>query len=93
MKMIRKMISVCLVLSMLMGVGLLQAVAENAGMLKPGDTGEAVLVLQERLYELGYTQTELDGVYGAGTESAVIAFQLRNSLLASGIADQTTQAF
>ena len=92
MKMIRKMISVCLVLSMLMGVGLLQAVAENAGMLKPGDTGEAVLVLQERLYELGYTQTELDGVYGAGTESAVIAFQLRNSLLASGIADQTTQA-
>ena len=48
--------------------------------------------MQQRLAELGYTETETDGVYGAGTEKAVGRFQRENSLLVTGIADQTTQA-
>lgn len=60
-------------------------------LLKPGDSGEAVLNLQTKLYDLGYTMTETDGIYGNGTEEAVRRFQLINGLLVTGIADQTTQ--
>ncbi len=59
--------------------------------LQPGDSGEAVLALQTKLYELGYSMTETDGTYGPGTEEAVREFQSRNGLLITGIADQTTQ--
>ena len=69
--------------------------AEQTGdyiLLQPGDKGEAVLKLQERLNTLGYITEESDGFYGPGTEAAVSDFQRANNLLVTGIADQTTQA-
>lgn len=59
--------------------------------LKRGDTGEAVLLLQLRLKELGYNDTETDGTFGEGTEKALCAFQQRNDLLKTGMADAVTQ--
>ena len=90
MKTLRKCLSFVLSL-MLLASAWSNAMAEDWPMLQEGDRGEAVLKLQERLMELGYGETETDGIYGDGTRSAVMAFQLRNGLLATGIADQTTQ--
>lgn len=55
-------------------------------------TGSDVRNLQNRLIELGYLAGTADGVYGAATEKAVIAFQKRNMPYADGIAGPETLA-
>ena len=59
--------------------------------LKSGSKGEAVKELQRRLKELGYYKSTIDGEYGSGTKSAVLAFQKKNGLTQNGIADAATQ--
>lgn len=55
-------------------------------------SGTAALVtLQNRLAELGYPVT-LNGKYDGTTHNAVVAFQQRNNLVISGIANGATQA-
>ena len=44
-----------------------------------------VLILQDALNALGYTNRPLDGIFGGGTENAVRAFQRAVSLTADGI--------
>ncbi len=58
--------------------------------LKRGDKGEAVKELQKRLKELGYYNTVVDSEYGSGTVNAVKAFQKKNGLSQTGIADSAT---
>jgi len=90
MKRIKKLISAVLVLTLVLSVAqVVPAAAE--GTLALGDTGEEVKKLQTRLSELSYDETETDGVFGPGTEKAVAAFQRRNRLLETGMADPTTQ--
>ena len=98
MKKIRKWL--CVLLAAVLALGLLPAAAEEAAglpavfggvtLLREGDSGEAVRALQLRLAELGYTETETDGVYGSGTAAAVTSFQNRNGLLKTGMADRIT---
>lgn len=59
--------------------------------IREGDSGTLVFDLQERLYELGYYSGRVDGRFGAGTTSAVKAFQAANGLSSDGIAGQATQ--
>ena len=59
-------------------------------LLKTGSAGEAVTHLQKRLTELGYYSGEVDGRFGQGTQTAVLAFQQQNSLDADGIAGAAT---
>ena len=59
--------------------------------LKYGDKGTDVKDLQQRLMLLGYYTGKISGNYLNGTQAAISAFQTRNSLEATGIADQTTQ--
>lgn len=59
--------------------------------LQKGDKNADVLKLQERLYQLGYLNSDRDGSFGAKTQTAVKAFQERAGLEASGIADSNTQ--
>ena len=59
--------------------------------LRKGDTGEDVLKVQERLIELGYLTGEATGTFDDETEAALIAFQRRSSLLATGMADRLTR--
>ena len=67
------------------------ALGSDAGeILRPGDTGEAVTRMQQRLIELNYLEGVPTGVYDEATEQAVLAFQRRNSLLATGYADSVT---
>ncbi|MGN1020206.1 MAG: peptidoglycan-binding protein, partial [Aristaeellaceae bacterium] len=59
--------------------------------LREGDTGSAVMNLQYTLYELGYYDADVDGVYGATTKDAVRAFQMQNNLSpVDGIAGNQT---
>ena len=52
--------------------------------LRPGDKGDEVKSVQNRLAELGYYAGSIDGVYGNGTTEAVRFFQARNSLTVDG---------
>lgn len=55
-----------------------------------GSRGDNVVRLQRRLSGLNFFDGTLDGQYGAATEAAVTAFQKRNSLPRTGVADQAT---
>lgn len=59
--------------------------------LASGHTGYAVKALQSRLKELGYYKKAVDGQYGAGTVSAVKAYQKAQKLTQTGKADSRTQ--
>ena len=60
--------------------------------LKKGDEGDAVTALQSALAELDYLEEdEVDGKFGAATESALMTFQRRNGLERDGIADVELQ--
>ena len=62
------------------------------GILTVGAKGEEVKKLQQRLKDLGYLSSKVDGQYGGGTKRAVIAFQRRNGLATDGTAGLETQA-
>lgn len=66
--------------------------AATVQLLRSGSQGEAVRALQTRLQELGYYTDEVDGQFGQGTKSAVMAFQRQNGLDADGIVGAGTQA-
>ncbi|WP_425058176.1 NlpC/P60 family protein [Sporomusa carbonis] len=57
---------------------------EAADVLRQGDTGQEVVFLQERLRQLQYN-VFVDGVFGPGTEAAVMEFQLDNGIASDGI--------
>ena len=59
--------------------------------LRPGDSSTAVTNLQYTLYELGYYDDSINGVYGTTTSDAVRAFQIRNDVSpVDGIAGNKT---
>ena len=58
--------------------------------LKQGSTGSEVKEVQRRLKLWGYYQGSVDGVFGAGTRSAVISFQKKNGLTADGVVGKAT---
>ena len=60
--------------------------------LQMGDHAWAVGLMQQRLMDLGYMASgKVDCVYGAGTATALMAFQARAGLAATGAADIATQ--
>ncbi len=66
--------------------------APTAYLLKTGVKGDAVRQLQQRLKELRYYEGDVDGAFGPGTETAVIAFQRQHGLTADGIVGEGTRA-
>ena len=58
--------------------------------LSRNSRGNDVLILQKKLYLIGYDITELDGVYGIETERAVSAFQQDNKISVTGIVTNVT---
>ena len=57
---------------------------------KYGSTGDEVTQIQTKLQQLGYYSGDLDGIFGTGTKSAVLAFQRDQGLDADGIAGKNT---
>ncbi len=67
----------------------LVSVAE-AAVLRQGSTGSEVKEVQRRLKQWGYYSGTVDGVFGAATKKAVIAFQKKNGLTADGVVGKAT---
>ena len=63
---------------------------QAAAILKQGATGGEVKEVQRRLKQWGYYKGSVDGVFGKGTKSAVIAFQKKNGLTADGVVGKST---
>lgn len=55
-----------------------------------GSRGNEVKAIQEKLKERGLYNGSVDGIFGSGTQNAVIRFQQQNGLAADGIAGPAT---
>ncbi len=65
----------------------------DAATLKQGSQGDLVKTVQQKLIRWGYLKGSADGIFGAKTKAAVIAFQKKNGLTADGvIGTRTAQA-
>lgn len=65
---------------------------EERRTLHEGITGTDVLLLQEKLKELGFLKGKIDGYYGYGTEQAVKDFQKDRGFEATGQVDANIYA-
>ncbi len=78
----KKRISMAVVLALILVCILpVSACAE----LAQGSSGEKVMTLQERLYDMGYLFEEPDGKFGANTEAAVKEYQKATGLEETGV--------
>ena len=68
-----------------------QTQSADDGLLRKGNTGAAVKLLQHRLNILGNQLTE-DGIWGVQTDSAVRGYQYRAGLTVDGIVGAKTRA-
>lgn len=59
--------------------------------IRPGNRGDLVRSVQERLKELSYYHGKIDGIYGRESQDAVRAFQRANRITADGLAGRQTQ--
>ena len=59
--------------------------------LKKGKTGDKVKQLQQKLQQLGYYTSEVDGDYGTKTVNAVKQYQTYYNLVVDGVCGELTQ--
>lgn len=64
--------------------------AVPAAALKPGDTGEAVVALRNRLIAMGFMERTAAATYDGALQAAVQRFQIRHGLTADGVAGAAT---
>ncbi|MCP9482185.1 L,D-transpeptidase family protein [Shimia sp. CNT1-13L.2] len=64
----------------------------KAKKLEPGDKGNAVVALRNRLIALGYLQRSAAGTFNSEMEKAVQAFQIDHGLESDGVAGASTIA-
>lgn len=64
----------------------------RAALSNYGSTGQEVIDIQAKLYNWGYYNGIVDGIYGYETFSAVKRFQTRNGLTVDGVAGPETLA-
>lgn len=69
---------------------ILEEDALGVAVLRQGSKGDEVKEVQRRLKNWGYYKGSVDGVFGAGTKAAVIAFQKKNGLTADGVVGKAT---
>lgn len=63
-----------------------------SGLIRMGDRGSQVTILQKRLNELGYNCGKADGIFGTLTYNAVVRFQRDKGLAVDGIVGPATIA-
>lgn len=64
--------------------------ADSLALLKPGDSGDAIRIVQQRLLALGFPPGVIDGQYGDMTTQAVMQFQKSAHLAVTGFIDNET---
>lgn len=62
----------------------------DTAVIKPGDSGRAVVTIQNKLASLGFHHGAIDGHYGSITERSVKAFQRARNLRPTGVVDHLT---
>lgn len=67
-----------------------EIVSMQTAVIRQGSKGGEVREVQRRLKLWDYYKGSVDGVFGAGTRSAVIAFQKKNGLTADGVVGKST---
>jgi uncharacterized protein YraI len=77
---------------LVVGAAVLANPSEAEALVGFGDTGSAVADVQATLINNGYSPGGVDGIFGGGTESAVIAFQVDNFLSPDGVVGPSTAA-
>ncbi len=60
-------------------------------LIKTGSEGEEVKKIQQRLADLGFYKSEVDGQFGPGTRNAVMAFQSQHDLGVDGVIGPSTK--
>ena len=68
-----------------------QQTTSNDGLLRKGDTGAAIKLLQHRLNLVG-SQLRVDGIWGVATDQAVRNYQYKAGLTVDGVVGPKTQA-
>lgn len=63
---------------------------EGSPTIRKGNKNNTVYIVQAMLYCIGYNPNGIDGVFGAGTEKALKAYQKANGLVADGVAGKNT---
>ena len=77
--------------ALLFGIALLIAAPASASpTLRNGSHGHDVMLLQQKLSEIGYLSSKADGIFGSGTERAVAEFQRDHSIRITGIVNAAT---
>ncbi len=82
------------VLTLALGFGALAGSSLNAeaGMATAYNTKANIKIVQQRLKDLGYYKSSVDGIFGSGTTAAVKNFQKAKGLTADGIVGTKTIA-
>lgn len=75
-----------------LSLAIIMAAPGAIALVRLGDRGEEVSTLQTGLQQAGYPVGGVDGIFGSGTESALIRFQTEYGLVADGIAGPATLA-
>lgn len=78
----------CLIMALALMMSAIPALAFEE--LAKGSKGDAVIKLQERLNELGYSVGTADGDFGGKTEKAIIQYQKDKGLEETGVLDEIT---
>ena len=81
--------ALCLLMAVILVLVSIQPIAFAAA-LRRGSSGDDVIKLQKKLKNWGYYNGSVDGVFGAGTEEAVMYFQRKNGLTADGVVGNAT---
>lgn len=84
----RRALALTLVLMCLLA--LLIPITAEAASLQVGSRGEEVKTLQTKLKRWGYYSGGVDGIFGAGTKTAVMSFQRTNGLTPDGVVGPAT---
>lgn len=71
-------------------IGISVGITTSSSLIKAGSSSSDVKKVQQRLKDLGYYTSSVDGIYGSGTTYAVKRFQSANGLTADGIAGPNT---
>ena len=69
---------------------LFSATVFAAPVLKINSSGRDVMLLQQKLQNVGYTIKDIDGIFGEETKRVVTQFQKDNNLRATGVVNNAT---
>lgn len=91
MKTSKKIVAVLLVALVILSLGFVRTDSASAKHIVKGDSVANIKAVQQRLYNLGYYNYKVDGIWGSRTTAAVKKFQKDYGLTVDGIVGSWTE--